>query len=368
MAGVLDLSVDLGSALSLAPARRGSAEEAGDASPSSAAASPSRFLFSVDLATEESREAQKREATRRQAEKQQQKEAYERRKQQQQRRRRHSDSGSAGEGGDAAAEDKSAGSGDSGGKKGRRRKSGRSKRKSKSDPRFWRARESHGGSVEYKRQLAAGTSPARFEQLVTQLKFRLREGQGQCTYFLGVDDGGFCGGLGDADLAESLATLTAMCEALTTETGKGASLGLVAADAREARAGDNSRSSAQHAAAFPKLGAWRSLGAAELAERVKEAFMLSSSPGVAEVAGGPETCIDGVDITPMGAGDNNGGGHGGGRPLYGMKLLCLPGFEGKCARVHIRLVEATHECTCVVVSPTLSLSLSSFYPTLTYSL
>ncbi|KAK9868437.1 hypothetical protein WJX84_008279 [Apatococcus fuscideae] len=51
------------------------------------------------------------------------------------------------------------------------------------------AAEDDDGNVEYKLRLK-NPSPVRFQQLVTQLKFRLSEGSGECYYYLGVQDDG----------------------------------------------------------------------------------------------------------------------------------------------------------------------------------
>ncbi len=50
------------------------------------------------------------------------------------------------------------------------------------------------------------------QHLVTQLKWRLREGQGEAIYEIGVEDNGVCAGLNDADLEASLATLRTMAQ------------------------------------------------------------------------------------------------------------------------------------------------------------
>jgi hypothetical protein len=65
------------------------------------------------------------------------------------------------------------------------------------------------GNVEYKLKLVA-PSPARFARLVTQLKWRLYEGGGQCYYELGVTDNGLLIGLSRAHLEQSLETLEMM--------------------------------------------------------------------------------------------------------------------------------------------------------------
>ncbi|VDP14863.1 unnamed protein product [Soboliphyme baturini] len=65
------------------------------------------------------------------------------------------------------------------------------------------------GNVEYKLKLI-NPSPSRFQHLVTQLKWRLREGQGEAIYEIGVEDNGTCTGLTATDLAMSLSTLKRM--------------------------------------------------------------------------------------------------------------------------------------------------------------
>ena len=55
--------------------------------------------------------------------------------------------------------------------------------------------------------------------MVTQLKYRLAEGQGAATYYLGVEDSGFPLGLGPAELASSLETLGRMARALEPSLG-----------------------------------------------------------------------------------------------------------------------------------------------------
>jgi len=69
--------------------------------------------------------------------------------------------------------------------------------------------ESDEGCVEYKLRLSRG-NPTRFQQLVTQLKYRIAQGGGQCFYCLGVEDNGHPAGLDSSTLAESIATLEAM--------------------------------------------------------------------------------------------------------------------------------------------------------------
>jgi len=66
------------------------------------------------------------------------------------------------------------------------------------------------GNVEYKLKLVSPT-PARFQQLVTQLAYRLAEGRGRAVYLLGVEDDGALHGLCPRDMSASLGTLRRMC-------------------------------------------------------------------------------------------------------------------------------------------------------------
>jgi len=69
------------------------------------------------------------------------------------------------------------------------------------------------GNIEYKLKLV-NPNPARFEHLVTQMKWRLREGHGEAIYELGVEDKGLLVGLTDEEARASLATLYMMAEKL----------------------------------------------------------------------------------------------------------------------------------------------------------
>lgn len=69
------------------------------------------------------------------------------------------------------------------------------------------------GNIEYKLKLVNPTKQ-RFEHLVTQMKWRLREGQGEAIYEIGVSDNGALEGLTDEDMQTSLNTLTEMAEKL----------------------------------------------------------------------------------------------------------------------------------------------------------
>lgn len=73
------------------------------------------------------------------------------------------------------------------------------------------------GNIEYKLKLI-NPSKQRFEHLVTQMKWRLREGQGEAVYEIGVSDSGHLHGLSDADMSASLDTLRKMAHKLGAST------------------------------------------------------------------------------------------------------------------------------------------------------
>lgn len=73
------------------------------------------------------------------------------------------------------------------------------------------------GNVEYKLKLI-NPSKQRFEHLVTQMKWRLREGHGEAIYEIGVSDSGHLHGLGDNDMSTSLSTLKQMAHKLGAST------------------------------------------------------------------------------------------------------------------------------------------------------
>ncbi|UYV79572.1 GTPBP2 [Cordylochernes scorpioides] len=73
------------------------------------------------------------------------------------------------------------------------------------------------GNVEYKLKLV-NPSKSRFEHLVTQMKWRLREGHGEAIYKIGVEDGGLLVGLGPDEMKASLDTLFLMAEKLGATT------------------------------------------------------------------------------------------------------------------------------------------------------
>ncbi|KAL6761169.1 P-loop containing nucleoside triphosphate hydrolase protein [Haematococcus lacustris] len=77
----------------------------------------------------------------------------------------------------------------------------------------WLPAENEAGPLEYKLQLR-NPHPIRLQQLITQMKYRLSEGSGECHYYLGVEDDGYPKGLTSRDLHASIATLHAMATPL----------------------------------------------------------------------------------------------------------------------------------------------------------
>lgn len=73
------------------------------------------------------------------------------------------------------------------------------------------------GNIEYKLKLI-NPSQQRFEHLVTQMKWRLREGHGEAIYEIGVSDSGQLRGLIDRDMSASLDTLRRMAHKLGAST------------------------------------------------------------------------------------------------------------------------------------------------------
>lgn len=73
------------------------------------------------------------------------------------------------------------------------------------------------GNIEYKLKLVNPTRQ-RFEHLVTQMKWRLREGQGEAIYEIGVEDSGHMRGLNEEEMNSSLRTLSEMAKRLGATT------------------------------------------------------------------------------------------------------------------------------------------------------
>uniref|UniRef100_A0A8R1TXV4 Tr-type G domain-containing protein n=1 Tax=Onchocerca volvulus TaxID=6282 RepID=A0A8R1TXV4_ONCVO len=69
------------------------------------------------------------------------------------------------------------------------------------------------GNIEYKVKLV-DPSLSRMQHLITQMKWRLREGQGEAIYEIGVQDDGTIKGLTDKELDSSMRTLKSMAAAL----------------------------------------------------------------------------------------------------------------------------------------------------------
>lgn len=69
------------------------------------------------------------------------------------------------------------------------------------------------GNVEYKLKLV-NPGESRLEHLVTQMKWRLREGQGEAIYQIGVEDNGWMTGLSQEEMDSSLDTLREMARRL----------------------------------------------------------------------------------------------------------------------------------------------------------
>lgn len=73
------------------------------------------------------------------------------------------------------------------------------------------------GNIEYKLKLI-NPGAQRLEHLVTQMKWRLREGAGEAIYEIGVSDNGQLYGLSEIDMNASLQTLTTMAQKLGAST------------------------------------------------------------------------------------------------------------------------------------------------------
>jgi GTPase len=77
-------------------------------------------------------------------------------------------------------------------------------------------KERYYGNTEYKLMLM-NITPDRLDHLVTQMKFRLREGHGECYYIIGVEDNGNALGIGEEELKTSLETLSIMSQRIDAE-------------------------------------------------------------------------------------------------------------------------------------------------------
>eukprot|EP00775_Hariotina_reticulata_P008727 gene8727-8908_t len=76
------------------------------------------------------------------------------------------------------------------------------------------ATEVEHGNVEYKYKIGCITNENRQQQLITQMKFRLSEGSGECFYYIGVEDDGYPRGLDPQELSTSISMLSRMAASL----------------------------------------------------------------------------------------------------------------------------------------------------------
>ena len=65
------------------------------------------------------------------------------------------------------------------------------------------------GNIEYKRKITKPTTE-RLNQLITQMKWRLNEGNGEAIYYIGVEDNGSISGISNNDLKESIKNIKIM--------------------------------------------------------------------------------------------------------------------------------------------------------------
>lgn len=77
-------------------------------------------------------------------------------------------------------------------------------------------KEKYYGKIEYKLKLN-NTSEKRMEKLITQMLFRIREGQGECFYVIGVEDNGNPLGLKKDELEESEKILYLMVQKINAK-------------------------------------------------------------------------------------------------------------------------------------------------------
>jgi GTPase len=71
--------------------------------------------------------------------------------------------------------------------------------------------ENDAGSIEYKRRLV-GLSESRINHLITQMKYRLNEGNNTATYLIGIDDDGSLYQMDEAEMSESINTFKRIAE------------------------------------------------------------------------------------------------------------------------------------------------------------
>uniref|UniRef100_A0AC34GYB9 Tr-type G domain-containing protein n=1 Tax=Panagrolaimus sp. ES5 TaxID=591445 RepID=A0AC34GYB9_9BILA len=74
--------------------------------------------------------------------------------------------------------------------------------------------ENDNGNIEYKAKLCS-LSKERIHHLTTQMKWRLREGQGECVYEIGVEDDGSLTGIIQSEMDESLKCLHQIADSIS---------------------------------------------------------------------------------------------------------------------------------------------------------
>jgi len=77
-------------------------------------------------------------------------------------------------------------------------------------------KESYYGHIEYKRYIKI-TNPLKHDSLVSQLKYRLIEGNGRCVYIIGVEDNGTIYNITNEEYEESIENLKKMCISTNAE-------------------------------------------------------------------------------------------------------------------------------------------------------
>ena len=75
------------------------------------------------------------------------------------------------------------------------------------------------GNVEYKRKLT-DIEPFREEQLTTQMKWRINEGEGEAIYYIGVNDDGSIYGLSNKEFGISIKNLSKLSKKINAKIYK----------------------------------------------------------------------------------------------------------------------------------------------------
>lgn len=71
-----------------------------------------------------------------------------------------------------------------------------------------------GGNIEYKEYFSPRITDARIEHLMTQMKWRMSEGNGECIYFIGVADNGSVTGLNDMQYSHAVTVMNRIITSL----------------------------------------------------------------------------------------------------------------------------------------------------------